>query len=102
MSYRTYNLNEDIKIIFKTIPLTPNIRFNSSWTILEDNGIYFAPTFQISDEGTYVIEMEYDIYKDGSKWVRVGISEFYVGTISTNSGGTGGASIEDWRVRAVV
>ena len=25
MSYRTYNLNEDIKIIFKTIPLTPNI-----------------------------------------------------------------------------
>lgn len=119
MSYRAYNLNEDIKIIFKTVPLTPNInplllrcsyynkdnniRFNISGNILEDNGVYLTPNFQISEEGTYVIEMEYDLYKDGSTWKRVGISEFYVGNTSTNSGGTGGSvSVEDWRVRAVV
>lgn len=115
--YRTYKPNENIKIYFKTVPLTVGINplllrcsyYNKTYNvkndivgvILEDSGVYIVPDFQLSPEGTYIVEMEYDLYKDGSKWVRVGISEFYVGTIS--SGGSGGAgSVEDWRTRAVI
>ena len=111
--YKTYELNTDIQVAFQTDPVTTGVSasrlrakyFDKSTpatkvtivgTIVEDNGIYITPSFQVTAEGDYLVEMEYDTAGDGSGWTRVGVSEIKVGEVA------GAAESGDWRMRAVV
>ena len=110
-SYKTYGLDTDIRVAFQTDPVTTGItasllrakyfeksdpvtKTDITGTVVEDNGVYFTPAFQVATEGDYLVEMEYDKTADGSGWTRVGISEIKV----SDDTGAGG----DWRMRAVV
>lgn len=114
-SYKTYGLDTDIRVAFQTDPVTtgitasllrakyfeksdPTTKTDITGAVVEDNGVYFTPAFQVDTEGDYLVEMEYDTTGDDLGWTRVGISEIKVSDVAAGTGAEGG----DWRMRAVV
>ena len=99
MSYKTYKPATDIIVAFKSTPKqtgkATDLRFKYSktsapatktsvtGTIVEDDGTYFSPAFQIALEVTYIVTIEYSA--DGTVWTKVGETEISVVDTATTT-----------------
>ena len=99
-SYKSYELNSDIIAAFKStpkqtgiaaslrfryyLPSTPATKTTVTGTVVEDDGTYLSPAFQIATAGKYIVLIEYTT-DGGTTWAKVGETEISVGETATST-----------------
>lgn len=101
MAYKTYAPATDIIVAFKSTPkqtgkatslrfkyaknTTPATKTAVTGTVVEEDGTYYSPAFQVATTGTYIVTIEYTA-DAGTTWTKVGETEIVVVDASASAG----------------